>query len=108
MAVVAAGELHDDVPPREAARERIADMVASVPELTRRTWSTGSTRATISSARATSFSDGCRTRSPVPQRCSRLQHVGVGVAEDHRTPEQMRSTYRLPSTSVSHGPARWP
>ena len=41
-------------------------MVASVPEDTRRTCSTGSTRATISSARVTSFSLGVPNEKPRP------------------------------------------
>src|SRR6478736_2476201 len=44
--------------PVKPRASRMADIVASVPELTRRTCSTGSTRATISSARRTSFSLG--------------------------------------------------
>ena len=39
-------------------------MVASVPELTSRTCSTGSIRVTISSASSTSFSDGVPNEKP--------------------------------------------
>jgi hypothetical protein len=57
VAVVAAGELHHDVATVTPRASRIADMVASVPEETNRTWSMG-VRPTISSASSTSGSVG--------------------------------------------------
>ena len=62
-------------------------MVASVPELTSRTFSTGATRATISSASSTS--PGVAVPYEVPcasASCSGLDHGGMAVAEDHRAP----------------------
>lgn len=50
--------------PVKPRASRIADMVASVPEETRRTCSTGSIRATISSASATSPSPGVPKEVP--------------------------------------------
>ena len=57
VAVVAAGELHHEVAAGEAAGQPDADMVASVPEETKRTFSTG-VRPTISSASSTSGAVG--------------------------------------------------
>ena len=45
---------------------RMALIVASVPLETRRTCSTGATRATISSASSTSFSEGVPNENPRP------------------------------------------
>ena len=65
---------------------RIADIVASVPDDTSRTWSTG-VRATISSASSTSGSAGVPNDVPRRDRAlDRVDHLGMGVAEDHRAP----------------------
>ena len=61
-------------------------MVASVPDETSRTWSTG-VRATISSASSTSGSDGVPNDVPDGHRAlDGVDDLGVGVAEDHRAP----------------------
>ena len=66
---------------------RIALIVASVPLETRRTCSTGATRRTISSARATSFSEGVPKEKPLSTASAhRLEDRRVGVPEDHRAP----------------------
>jgi hypothetical protein len=54
MAVIAAVELQDQVAPVAARASRSADMVASVPLLTKRTISTDGTRSTTSCASSTS------------------------------------------------------
>ena len=67
---------------------RIADMVASVPDDTSRTCSTGGTLATISSA----SSDLARARRAERQPAGRGRRrtasstAGMGVPEDHRPP----------------------
>jgi hypothetical protein len=53
--------------PVKPLASRSADMVASVPELTRRTWSTGA-RLTSSSASSTSFS--VAVPNEVPRRAA--------------------------------------
>ena len=61
-------------------------MVASVPEETNRTRSTG-VRATISSASSTSGSVGAPYDVPrATAAAHRGLHLGVGVAEQHRPP----------------------
>ena len=66
---------------------RMALIVASVPLETRRTCSTGSTRATISSASSTSFSEGVPKEKPrADGLADGLEHARVRVAEDHRPP----------------------
>ena len=65
---------------------RIADIVASVPDETRRTSSTG-VLATISSASSTSGDVG--VPKEVPRETASLDRrddLGVGVAEQHRAP----------------------
>ena len=84
--VVAAGELDDHVAAGEPAASRSADIVASVPDDTSRTCSTG-VRATISSASSTS--GGLGVPNDVPARRGLLHsrhHLGVRVAEQHRAP----------------------
>ena len=79
---------------------RTADMVASVPELTRRTCSTGA-RATISSASSTS--PGVAVPNEVP--CVTADETAWTTA-GYACPriigphEHTRSTYSRPSTSV--------
>lgn len=80
-------------------------MVASVPEDTRRTCSTGSMRATISSASATSPSPG------VPKEVPRATAAWTAsITSGWEWPriigphEQTRSTYSRPSASVRYGP----
>jgi hypothetical protein len=58
VAVVVAGELHDLGPAGVPRARRMADMVASVPLDTSRTFSTDGTRSQISSASSTSRSVG--------------------------------------------------
>ena len=79
---------------------RIADIVASVPEDTNRTFSTG-VRATISSASSTSGTVGVPYDVPraaasntaaSTSRCAWPSSIGPQL--------QTRSTYSLPSTSV--------
>ena len=84
---------------------RIADMVASVPLETKRTASTG-VRDTISSASSTSGSVGVpydvpRATAAATAACT----SGWAWPSSIGPHEQMRSTYSLPSTSVSHAPA---
>ena len=84
---------------------RMALIVASVPLETSRTCCTGSTRATISSASSTSFSEGVpklnpravaeRTASSTPS-CAWPRIIGPQL--------HTRSTYSRPSTSVRYGP----
>ena len=79
-------------------------MVASVPEETKRTRSTG-VRATISSASSTSGSVGVpydvpRATASVTAACT----SGWAWPSSIGPHEQIRSTYSLPSTSVSHAP----
>lgn len=91
--------------PVKPRASRIADMVASVPEDTRRTCSTGSMRSTISSASATSPSPG------VPKEVPRTTAAWMAsttagwawprIIGPH---EQTRSTYSRPSASVRYGP----
>src|SRR3954470_7231423 len=80
-------------------------MVASVPELTSRTWSTGGTLATISSASSTSPGDGVPNDVPRPA-ASRIAATMSGCAWPRiiGPQEQTRSTYSWPSASVRYGP----
>ncbi len=80
-------------------------MVASVPEDTNRTRSTGA-RATISSASSTSGTVGVpydvpRATAAATSRCT----SGWAWPSSIGPHEQIRSTYSLPSTSVSQAPA---
>ncbi len=75
-------------------------MVASVPELTRRTCSTGA-RATICSARSTS--PGVAVPNDVPDaRAADTAEITAGYACPRiiGPQEQTRSTYSCPSASV--------
>ena len=83
---------------------RMADIVASVPEETRRTCSTG-VRATISSASSTSLRVGVPYDVP-RATASATAACTSGWAWPRRSGphEQIRSTYSLPSTSRSHAP----
>src|SRR5215218_4959310 len=79
-------------------------MVASVPEETKRTLSIG-VRATISSASSTSGSVGVpydvpRATAAVTAACT----SGCAWPSSIGPHEQIRSTYSLPSTSVSQAP----
>ena len=80
---------------------RMALIVASVPLQTRRTCSTGSTRATISSASSTSFSEGVPKEKP-RATASRTASSTAGWAWPRIIGPQLqtRSTYSVPSTSV--------
>ncbi len=80
-------------------------MVASVPLETSRTCSRGATRATISSASATSPSPG------VPKEVPRATASWTAAVTSGRAwprimgpQEHTRSTYSLPSASVRYGP----
>ena len=64
MAVIAAGELDDDVAPSEVAARRMALIDASVPELTRRTISRDGINVLISSASSVSASVGAPNERP--------------------------------------------
>ncbi len=80
---------------------RIALMVASVPELTRRTCSTGATRPTISSARSTSPALGVPYDVPLAAACcSASTTAGWAWPRIIGPQEQTRSTYSRPSASV--------
>ena len=79
-------------------------MVASVPEDTNRIRSTGE-RATISSASSTSGSVGAPY--DVPRATAAVTAAwtsGCAWPSSIGPHEQIRSTYSLPSTSVSHAP----
>ena len=72
---------------------RMALIVASVPLETRRTCSTGSTRATISSARRTSFSLGVPNEKPWPTAsCTASTTAGWRWPRIIGPHEQTRST----------------
>ena len=80
-------------------------MVASVPELTSRTCSTGATRATISSASSTSPGLGVPKLVPlVAAVCSASTTAGWAWPRIIGPQEQTRSTYSRPSASVRYGP----
>ena len=73
--------------PVKPRASRTALIVASVPELTRRTCSTGPTRRTISSASSTSPGDRCAEgQSRARRALHRVDHCGVGVPENRRAP----------------------
>ena len=79
---------------------RTADMVASVPELTRRTCSTGA-RATISSASSTS--PGVAVPNEVPSASAAATAettAGCACPRIIGPQEHTRSTYSRPSASV--------
>src|SRR3954454_14330166 len=81
-------------------------MVASVPELTSRTCSTGVTRRTISSASSTSPGPGAPNDRPLPAaRRAASTTAGCACPRIVGPHEQARSTYSLPSTSYRYGPA---
>ena len=82
----------------------IADIVASVPDETRRTCSTG-VRPAISSARSTSTSVGAPYDVPRAS-ASRTAAITSGCAcpSSIGPQEPTRSTYSWPSTSVSRAP----
>ncbi len=83
---------------------RIADIVASVPEETKRTRSTG-VRATISSASSTSGSVGVPYDVPRDTAAATAACTSGWAWPSSIGPhEQIRSTYSLPSTSVSQAP----
>ena len=79
-------------------------MVASVPEDTNRTRSTG-VRATISSASSTSGSVGAPYDVPRATAAATAACTSGWACPSSIGPhEQIRSTYSLPSTSVSQAP----
>ena len=87
-----------------ARASRTADIVASVPELTRRTWSTGA-RATISSASSTS--PGVAVPNEVPPASAAETAASTDGCACPRIigpQEHTRSTYSRPSASVRYGP----
>src|SRR5690606_19082173 len=90
--------------PVKPRARRIADIVASVPELTSRTFSAG-VRATISSASSTSPGVGAPYDVPRPA-ASRTASTTAGCACPRiiGPQEHTRSTYSLPSASVRYGP----
>lgn len=80
---------------------RMADMVASVPLETSRTCSSGSTRATISSASATSPSPGVPKEVPFDTASWTAAITSGWECPRIMGPqEQTRSTYSRPSASV--------
>ncbi len=80
-------------------------MVASVPLETSRTCSTGSIRATISSASATSPSPGVPKEVPRETACcTAAMTSGWECPRIIGPQEQTRSTYSRPSASVRYGP----
>ena len=100
MPVVAPGELDHQGAAGEPAGQPDGDIVASVPELTRRTCSTGA-RATISSASSTS--PGVAVPKEVPcTSAAEMAEVTAGCACPRiiGPHEHTRSTYSRPSTSV--------
>ena len=84
---------------------RIALIVASVPELTRRTCSTGLTRSIISSASSTSPWVGVPNDSPRPA-AARTASTTAGCACPRiiGPHDETQSTYSCPSASVRYGP----
>ncbi len=83
---------------------RIADIVASVPDDTKRTFST-EVRETISSASSTSGSVGVPYDVPrATAACTASSTSGCAWPSSIGPHEQMRSTYSLPSTSRSQAP----
>ena len=84
---------------------RIADMVASVPDDTRRTCSTGSIRATISSASSTSPCPGVPKEVPrATAAWTASVTTGWACPRIIGPQEHTRSTYSRPSASVRYGP----
>src|SRR5438552_9677977 len=80
-------------------------MVASVPELTRRTWSTGA-RATISSASSTSPGVAAPNEVPFASAAETAETTaGCACPRIIGPHEHTRSTYSRPSASVRYGPA---
>ncbi len=80
---------------------RMALIVASVPELTSRTWSTGPTRRMISAASSISPSVGVPNESPSSAAfCVAATTAGCACPRIIGPHELTRSTYRLPSASV--------
>ena len=88
-----------------ARARRSAVIVASVPVETRRTFSAGGTRERISSTRSVSVSVGAPKLRPRPA-ASRTASTTSGCAwpSSAGPHEPTRSTYSLPSTSVTYGP----
>ncbi len=83
---------------------RIADIVASVPEVTSRTRSTG-VRATIASASSTSGRVGVPYDVPrVTARCTASMTCGCAWPSSIGPQLPTRSTYSVPSTSKRYGP----
>ena len=79
MAVVAAANFTTTVRPVTPRASRIALIVASVPELTSRTCSTGSTRPMIASASSISAAVGAPKDSP-PVAAARTASTTAGCA----------------------------
>ena len=101
MTVVEPANLTTLERPVNPRARRSALIVASVPLLTRRTCSTGSTRETISSASRTSFSLGVPKLKPrVAASCTAARTAGWVWPRIIGPQEQTRSTYSRPSASV--------
>ena len=80
-------------------------MVASVPELTMRSFSTAGTRRATSSASSTSASVGAPKEVPrAVAACTASTTRGWACPAISGPQEQTRSTYRFPSTSHRYGP----
>ena len=83
----------------------MALIVASVPLETSRSCSTGATRATISSASATSFSHGVPKEVPrEAASCTASRTAGWAWPRIIGPQLPTRSTYSRPSASVRYGP----
>ena len=93
--------------PVKPRASRIALMVASVPELTIRSRSTGATRSMISAASSVSDGVGAPKRQPVGgDPLHRLDDGRVGVAEDHRPPRADQVDVAV-AVGVGQPVARW-
>ena len=93
MAVVAAGELDQLGRPVAALASRAALMVASVPELTMRSFSTAGTRRATSSASSTSASVGAPNEVPrAVAACTASTTRGWACPAISGPHEQTRST----------------
>ena len=88
--------------PVKPRASRIALIVASVPELTSRSRSTASTRPMISAASSVSVGVGAPKDSPpAAARWTASTTAGWAWPRIIGPQEHTRSTYRLPSASVS-------
>jgi len=108
MAVVATLELHDLVALREPARNRIADIVASVPEFTNRTfWIAGYASPTSCAKRISRGFGVPKLVHPVPPP-ARRGRPSDGHGRGSSAPRADVVDVLMPSTSQSRQPfARW-